>query len=161
MGKFNVDKFEEKERTLEAQKQARIRNALKHKDLLNTIPISPTKTHPLRDGTLLFGKHRGKKISTLLNNYVTSQYVTGYLLVNKDLPKKFRNQIALIVDNFDPLGSSPIDHTDESFNPINSPDGFSVKVSDVEESAFSDEIPWSIFLFLSPLFSKIDPSLFL
>lgn len=105
MGKFQIKKIERKEALNAKNKEALIKLSLQTKPLLETIPLSPSKKNPLRDGTILFGKHRGEKISDLLNSYEDSSYVFEYLMTNKDLPKKFRNQIGEIINNQDPFDS--------------------------------------------------------
>lgn len=99
--------IERKEKSIERNREAIIKLSLQTKPLLKLIPKSLSKKTHVGDGILLFGKHRGEKISELLNSYENSSYVFDYLLVNKNLPKKFRKQISSIIDNQDPF-SSPV-----------------------------------------------------
>lgn len=57
----------------------------------------------LIDGILLFGAHRGEKISELLSGFDTAAYVTGFLCSSDMLPKSFRKDIQEIIDNFNPF----------------------------------------------------------
>jgi hypothetical protein len=103
MGKFKIKKIEKREKQINSRREELIKLSLSIKPLLTPIPETPTKKHPLQDGILLFGKHRGRKISELLKSYEFSAYVTDYLMLNEDLPKKFRKQIEQIIDNQDPF----------------------------------------------------------
>ena len=135
MGKFNIEKFREKEANQENEKQARIKEALNSRPLLEPLPLPP---EPIEDGILLFGKHRGKKISELIASYRDSGYVTGYLANNEDLPKLFRKQINAIVDNSDPFGDYNVPV------PVKAKNTVSVKKSGftIREILGEDKIPW-------------------
>ena len=63
MGKFNLKVIEKRAKRLEGEKAARIKVSLSLRPLLETIPESPSKKHPLENGILLFGKHKGERIS--------------------------------------------------------------------------------------------------
>lgn len=127
--------MEKRAEALNEERNSRIKYSLRAKPLLETIPLSPSKKKPLEDGILLFGKHSGRKISSLLRGYEESSYVLEYLAKNEDLPKHFRNQIDQIIEVVDPWGdtSIPIDELEER-----PPLSFNVRdVTDEEE-----DLPW-------------------
>jgi len=145
MGKFNIRKVEKKEKEIKRLKEEQIKLSLQTKPLLSTIPKKISKDTPIRDGILLFGKHKGKKITELMNSWENSSYVFDYLLLNKDLPKKFRNQVSDIIDNQDPFD-------EDQFNKHRN---LSLRIKEVEVESDSsdnkmlfgyddndDDIPW-------------------
>jgi len=111
----------EKLEGLKDEQNARVRLSLSLKPLLKKLPPN--------DGILLFGKHKGEKISSLLNSYDGSSYVLEYLSKSKDLPKTFRNDINDIVDAFNPF--------DADLPPITGFKG--LKVREVDDN---EELPW-------------------
>jgi hypothetical protein len=136
MGKFQIKKVLQQEKILKERKMLLIKASLKTKPLLTPIPDPPET--PIQDGILLFGKHKNRKISELLNSYEDAAYVTEYLLANKDLPKRFRDQISSIIDSQDPF-DSPV-----KTGPMKT----RVVEGDEEDSGFKscdfdeEEIPW-------------------
>jgi len=46
----------------------------------------------------LFGSHKGKKLSQLLNEFDSAPYVLNYLLQNADLPSSFRKKVQEIIN---------------------------------------------------------------
>ena len=132
MGKFQIKKIEKRAKRLKSEKEERIKISLQTRPLLETIPKSPSKKHPLQNGILLFGKHKGKKILSLLRSYEDSAYVLDYLAKSLELPKSFRNQIDEILINSDPWGDSPVAHEDVDFSGL--------KVREVFDG--EDDIPW-------------------
>ena len=116
MGKFNLKVIEKRAKRLEKEKEERIKISLSLRSLLETIPESPSKKNPLSDGILLFGKHKGEKILSLLRSYENSAYVLDYLGKSPDLPKSFRNQIDEILINSDPWGDYVPEESDVDFS---------------------------------------------
>ncbi len=142
MGKFSVDKFEEREIHNENMKKRRMKESFREKPLLQEIPFPRKKGDPIEDGVLLFGKFSGKKISELLNSYEDSSYVTNFLLKNKDFPRDFRKRIEEIIDNSDPF-SNTNDEDEDDFLKIKN--RFSVKrIIEDSELEIIDEtgVPW-------------------
>lgn len=132
MGKFDPIKFEKRIDDLARKKEKFIKKSLQTKPLLKTIPKSPSKKNPLTDGILLFGKHKGSKISELLGGYDTSAYVLEYLANSPDLPKSFRKKINTILENRDPF-------IDSSIEIKGKPLGIVVKELPFDDD---DDIPW-------------------
>ena len=135
MGRFQIKKIEKRVKNLKKEKERRIKLSLQTRPLLEPIPNPPTKKHPLEDGILLFGKHRGEKVLSLLRGYESSAYVLDYLAKSPDLPKDFRKQIDQILENSDPFEDSPINSVDIE----DSPSGLTVREINIEDD---DQIPW-------------------
>lgn len=129
VGKFQIKYIEKKVKKQEVQRRVRIKASMSLKLLLKVIPKGArAKNGEVKDGILLFGKHKGQKISALLNSPEHIAYVTDYLSKNEDLPKLFRQRINSIIENLDPWS----DAIESKFS------GLSVQeVIDPDE-----EIPW-------------------
>jgi hypothetical protein len=135
VGKFQIKYIEKKVKKQEAQRQARIKASMSLKPLLKVIPKgAKAKSGEVKDGVLLFGKHRGQKISALLNSPEHIAYVTDYLAKNEDLPKLFRQRIDSIIENLDPWS----DAIETKFSGL--------KVREVID--LGEDIPWSWILVL-------------
>lgn len=59
----------------------------------------------MEDAVLLFGKHRGEKISDLFSSYSTSSYVVHFLAQSETIPKPTRDMVQAIIQNFNPFSS--------------------------------------------------------
>lgn len=121
MGKFKIKEIVKKEKSIEQEKEERIKLALRSKPLLKPIPLKG----PLQDGILLFGLYKGEKVLDLIADPSRSAYVAGFLLQSKILPKSFKKKIQIIMDRFDPFDRK---------NPVESLE--IVKIVDI------DDIPW-------------------
>lgn len=124
MGKWNSKKIKRKIKENEKEDALRIKESLKAKKLLRLIGSKGV----LKDAVLLFGTHKGERISTLLGQFDTSPYVLNYLAQNKMIPKKTRKIVRRLIEYYDPFdsdidGSAPI----------------LTEISDVDQV---DEIPW-------------------
>ena len=142
MGKFNLNKLKVFQEMQERKKEVRMKEALRARPLLETIPATPSKKNPLRDATLLFGKHRGKTILELLNSYDNSGYVQEYLATNKDLPSRVKKVVNEIIDNADPFGEKVDVETDIDYHLGSNSGGLKVR----EIFKGGDDIPWMIVL---------------
>ena len=124
MGKWNPKKIGQKMKENEKENVLKIKESLKAKKLLRLIRSKGV----LKDAVLLFGNHKGERISALLGQFDTSPYVLNYLAQNKMIPVKTRRTVRRLIEYYDPFdsvdGSAPI----------------FVKISDIVYS--KDEIPW-------------------
>ena len=94
MGKFSPKKIGNLLKKTESMKQVNIRRILRSKKLLQVLKRKGVRT----DGILLFGSHKGKKLSQLLNEFDSAPYVLNYLLQNVDLPSSFRKKVQEIIN---------------------------------------------------------------
>lgn len=94
MGKFSPKKIGNLLKKAESSKQANMRRILRSKKLLQVLKRKGVRT----DGILLFGSHKGKKLSQLLNEFDSAPYVLNYLLQNADLPSSFRKKVQEIIN---------------------------------------------------------------
>ena len=131
MGRFQLNFVERRAKKLKSEKGARIKASLHSRPLLTPIPDPPTKKHPIEDGILLFGKHTGEKVLSLLRSYENSAYVLEYLSKSHDLPKSFRKQIDAILENSDPWGDSV---------PKEIPSGLAIR--EIFEDEEEEDLPW-------------------
>ena len=125
MGKWNPKAMKRKMKESEEENALRIKGALKAKKLLKLIRSKGV----LKDAILLFGNHKGEKISELLGQFDTSPYVLNYLAQNQMIPMKTRKVIRKLIEHYDPFDST-VDGSGPSF----------AKVRDIVDD--KDEIPW-------------------
>lgn len=104
MGKFDPKLIEQKAQQIERKRQSQIKRALKRKELLKIIPKG-ADFDTVEDAVLLFGKHRGEKISDLFSSYSTSSYVVHFLAQSETIPKPTRDMVQAIIQNFNPFSS--------------------------------------------------------
>lgn len=132
MGKFVLKKFKKRKKEIEKNKVKQIKEALRRRPLLKPLPYPLSPSSVLEDGILLFGSHKGEKVSDLLSDFRSAAYVLEYLAKNEALPIKFKKQIRTIIDNYDPF---EIESSDKLIS-----NGLvkEVMVDDYKE----DDIPW-------------------
>jgi len=106
------------------REKEKVKRILEKKKLLRVVKDS---SGLIKDGILLFGKYKDKRILELLDGFESSSYVINYLSGSKDLPVKFRRVIKMIIENYDPF----------SFEKAIERSGVSVREVDPE-----DDIPW-------------------
>ena len=126
MGKFNPKASMQELKVREQQNKKRLKKVLKSKKLLEIIYSKSDHSLPV-DATLLFGSHKGEKVSDLLVGFDTARYVLEYLARNKDLPQKVRKVVKTIIDNQDSFSGKD--------------DGYSVGLN-IQEFDEDDDIPW-------------------
>ena len=103
MGQFNLKALRKRKKEIERNKQSQIKESLRKKALLRPLPYPLPPSSILEDGILLFGAHKGEKVSDLLSDFRSAAYVLEYLAKDKMLPSKFKRQIRTIIDNYDPF----------------------------------------------------------
>jgi len=101
MGKFSSKVAHKMSRKIEKRSVRNQKEALKRKTLLRV--IRHKKTREIKDAILLFGKHRDKRITDLLNTFDYAPYVINYLSASEDLPKRFKKIIRKIIEKNDPF----------------------------------------------------------
>jgi len=126
MGKFDPKAIAKRIKRLEEESRDRMKIILKSKELLQLIP--PKSTSPT-DAILLFGSHRGEKISSLLSRFETAPYVMRYLAQDPTIPPKIRKIVQNLIQFYDPFAE---DHSRLS-------EGLNVREISPEEE---DNIPW-------------------